>query len=156
MTWVLIGLLVVVAALAIGWAVRAQGRATDLRRALSHLADALAAGDDREALLAVVLDTARTMSHARGAVLWMDQGPALVARMVRGKAPVEVGERRPQAELGGSGVLVALRARGREYGVVALYGGDLGRHDDVIALARQASTALDATYDHEEAKRLSI
>jgi diguanylate cyclase (GGDEF)-like protein len=156
MVVVVVVVLALVAALAIGWAVRAQGRATDLRTALTRLADALAAGDDREKLLGVVLDTARTMSHARAAVLWVDQGPTLVARMVRGRAPVEVGDRRPTGELGGSGVLVALHARGREYGVVALYGGDLGRHDDVVALARQASTALDATYDHEEARRLSI
>jgi diguanylate cyclase (GGDEF)-like protein len=149
--------LVLIAAIATGWAMRAQRRADDLRLALSRLSDALAAGDDREALLGVVLDTACTMSHARGAVLWMDQGPSLVARIVRGRAPAAVGDRREPRALGvDGGALLTLHARSREYGRITLHGADPGVNGDLVALVRQASAALDATYDHEEARRLSI
>jgi len=153
---VVLVVLALVSVLAVGWALRAQARSRDLRSALGRLADALAAGDDREQLLGVVLDTARAMTGARGAVLWVDQGPALVARMVRGLAPVDVDDRRAVDELHGGGVFIPLHARNREYGLVALYGGSLSRREDVVALMRQASAALDATYDHEEARRLSI
>ena len=148
--------LAVVAAVAITMTWRARTNASELRAALTRLADALAAADDREALLAVVLDTARTLTGARAAVLWTDTGPALVARMVRGRQVIAVGERRPRGELEGGGVIVDLHARNRLYGTVALYGADLARRDDVVALARQAESAIDSTYLHEEAKRLSI
>ena len=153
---VLVAVLVVVAALTTGWAMRAQRRADDLRTALTRLSDALAAGDDREALLGVVLDTACVMSHARGAVLWMDQGPSLVARMVRGRSSVAVGDRREPGEVVGRSGVLTLHARSREYGQVELHGADPGVNGDLVALVRQASAALDATYDHEEARRLSI
>lgn len=148
--------LAAVAAVAIVWAVRASNHAEDLRAALSRLADALAATEDRESLLAVVLDTARSLTGARAAVLWTDTGAALVARMVRGRQVVAVGDRRQRGELGGGGVIVDLHARNRLYGTVALYGADLSRRDDVVSLARQAESAIDSTYLHEEAKRLSI
>lgn len=152
----LLAVVSVVAAVAIATAMRARSHASDLRAALSRLADALAAADDREALIAVVLDTARMLTGARAAVLWTDTGPALVARMVRGRSAIAVGERRSRDDLGGTGVIVDLHARNRLYGTVALYGADLSRRDDVVALARQAESAIDSTYLHEEAKRLSI
>ena len=148
--------LVVIAAIATGWAMRAQRRADHLRQALSRLSDALATGDDREALLGVVLDTALVMGHARGAVLWMDQGPSYVARMVRGRVATEVGAHRSGAELGDGALLFTLHARSREYGRIALHGAEPGGSRDLQALVRQASAALDATYDHEEARHLSI
>lgn len=148
--------LAAVAAVAIAWAVRARSHADDLRVALSRLADALAATEDREALLAVVLDTARSLTGARAAVLWTDTGAALVARMVRGRQVVAVGDRRQRGELAGAGVIVDLHARNRLYGTVALYGADLSRRDDVVSLARQAESAINSTYLHEEAKLLSI
>lgn len=148
--------LVLIAAIATGWAIRAQRRADDLRAALARLSDALAAGDDREALLGVVLDTACAMSHARGAVLWMDQGPTLVARMVRGRTAVSVDDRLPPGGLDGKHGVLTLHARSREYGRIELHGADPGVNGDLVALVRQSSAALDATYDHEEARRLSI
>jgi diguanylate cyclase (GGDEF)-like protein len=148
--------LALVAAVSATWAMRARSRADSLTVALTRLADALGARDDREALLAVVLDTARVLTRAKTAVLWVDTGTALVARMVRGHQTHSVGERRQRAELEGGGVLVQLHARNRLYGIVALYGGDLARADDVRTLARQAEAAIDSTYLHEEARRLSI
>ena len=149
-------LLAVIAALASLWALRSRNSARELRSALSRLADALAAADDREALLEVVLDTARSLTSARAAALWVDTGPALVARMVRGRQVVKVGDRRSRDDLPGGGALVDLHARNRLYGTIALYGADLSRRQDIVSLARQAESAIDATYIHEEAKRLSI
>jgi two-component system, cell cycle response regulator len=57
-------------------------------------------------------------------------------------------------------IAVPLRARGRSYGVVSLYRrrGTFRREDldDVTGLTRQAEAALDTTFVHEEARRLSL
>lgn len=148
--------LAVVAAISLVAAIRARGHARDLRVALSRLADAMAVTEDRETLVSVVLDTARSLTRARTAVLWVDTGPAAVARMVRGRQTVAVGERRQRDGVGVGAVTVDLFARNRLYGTVALYGADSARREDVVSLARQAQSAIDSTYVHEEAKRLSI
>jgi diguanylate cyclase (GGDEF)-like protein len=124
--------------------------------ALRRLTDALAVGDDREQLLAVILDTSIAMSGARAAVLWSDTGPALVARMVRGEPVVELNARVAPGTIPDCTLSAPLHARGRLYGLLCLYGGDVARGEDVLALARHADVALDATYLHEEARRLSI
>jgi diguanylate cyclase (GGDEF)-like protein len=56
---------------------------------------------------------------------------------------------------------VPVRARGRLYGVLSLYrrsGPPFGDSelDDVVGLARQAGAAIDNTYLHDEARRLSL
>ena len=145
--------LVIVAVVAVVWAVRATLHARSLANAVNRLADALVAGDDREVLLAAVLDAARAVSRARAAVLWTDLGAAHVARMVRGAPVVTVGDR---GDPSASTMAVPLMVRNRAYGVVSLHGGRPGRADDVHALARQAQGAIEASYAHEEAKRLSI
>jgi diguanylate cyclase (GGDEF)-like protein len=149
---VLAVVLALVALLAIERAARAQRRARELHRGLGRLADALAS-DDRETLLEAVLDTALSMSSSRSAVLWTDTGAAVVARMVRGDPVVVVGDRGDPAD---ASISVSLEVRNREYGIVALYGGDEQREDDVAGLVRQAAAAIAATYAHEEARRMSI
>jgi len=149
---VLVLVAALVALVALEWALRSQRRAGELERALGRLADALAI-DDREMLLEVVLDTALTMTDGRAAVLWSDTGVAIVARMVRGQAVVAVGEHGdPEA----AAMTVPLEVRNRTYGIVAIYEGDRGRLGDVRTLVRQAGAAMDATYAHEEARRMSI
>jgi diguanylate cyclase (GGDEF)-like protein len=143
---------ILVALVAVEWAARAQRRASELQRALGRLADALST-EDREQLLAVVLDTARAMSGADAAVLWSDTGAAVVARMVRGAPVVTVGDRGGPTD---ATMCVTLVVRKREYGIVAIYGGDDNRIDEVRTLAQQASAAIGSTYAHEEARRMSI
>ena len=146
----------VVAVAAIVFAVRSRGRVSALQRALTRLADALAAGDDRETLVSVVLDTAIAMTGARSAVLWVDIGAALVARMVRGDEVVPLGERVAPGLVPDCTMSVTLHVRNRLYGIVCLYGGNGGRIEEVRLLAKHAEAAIEATYAHEEAKRLSI
>jgi diguanylate cyclase (GGDEF)-like protein len=140
------------ALVAIEWALRSQRRAAELQKALGRLADALAI-EDREQLVAVVLDTAKAMTGAAAAVLWSDTGAAVVARMVRGQPVAAVGDRGEPSE---ATMMVPLVVRNREYGTVALYGGDANRLGDVRTLAQQAAAAISATYAHEEARRMSI
>jgi len=149
---VLAVILALVALVAIERGSRAQRRARELHRGLGRLADALAS-DDRETLLEAVLDAALSMSSSRSAVLWQDTGAAVIARMVRGEPVVAVGDR---GDPGDAAISVPLVVRNREYGIVALYGGDEGHVDDVEGLVRQASSAIAATYAHEEARRMSI
>ena len=144
--------LVLVTLLAVGWSLRSQRRARALHQALTRLADALHA-EDRGELLEVVLDTALSLAGADAAVLWSDTGAAVVARMVRGDPVVAVGDHGDPAT---ATLAVPLVVRQREYGTIGLYGGDGRRAEDVRALARQAGAAMDATYAHEEARRLSI
>jgi diguanylate cyclase (GGDEF)-like protein len=142
----------VVALAALQWAVRAQRRSAAMHQALGRLADVLGT-DDREQLVAVILDTARAMTGAEAAVLWSNTGAAVVARMVRGAPVVAVGDRGGPV---GESMTVSLVVRDREYGVVALYGGTSERHDDVRRLAERAAAAIATTYAHEEARRMSI
>jgi diguanylate cyclase (GGDEF)-like protein len=137
-------------------AVRAHRRADELTGALARLSDALATGDDREALLAVALDTARALAGARAAGLWTDTGAAVVARMVRGEEVVAVGDRVPHGTVPECTMSTQLHARTREYGLLCLYGGDPDRRADVLAFAARVDAAIEATYRHEEARRLSI
>ena len=153
-------IVVLVAAVALGlvtlvvfeWALRSQRRAAELEKALSRLGDALAS-DDREHLLAVVLDTAMALTSGAGAVLWSDTGAALVARMVRGSAPVSVDERGDPA---GASITVPLVVRKRTYGTIAVYNASHEREHELAVLVRQAGAAMDATYANEEARRMSI
>ena len=149
---VLVVILGVVALVAVERAWRAHRRAEELRQALGRLADALAT-EDRETLLSAVLDAAQTIASSKAAVLWSDTGASIVARMVRGEPVVAVGDK---GDPGQATIAVPLEVRNREYGVLALYGGDGRRHADIEALCRQTSAAIDTTYAHEEARRMSI
>jgi two-component system, cell cycle response regulator len=160
----------------------------EFRRALSHLGDALAASGDREALAGVILDATCDLVGSRTAVLYAETGHHLVALAQRGVPDIEgrriergrgiagwVAERgvpvrwppaparpAPPEPESGTALAVPLFARGRLYGVVALYGG--GRNggftedelDDVADFARQAEAAIDTSYLHEETRRLSV
>jgi diguanylate cyclase (GGDEF)-like protein len=148
--------LTVVAGCAALLATHAHQRATVLAGALTRLTEALAAGDDREALLEVVLDTARTIARADAAVLWTDTGAAQVARMVRGAAVVVLGERIATGTAPEGAMTVTLHARTRDYGLLALYGADARCAADLRSFAAKVDAALEATYVHEEARRLSI
>jgi diguanylate cyclase (GGDEF)-like protein len=148
--------LTVVAGCAAVIASHAHQRATTLAGALTRLTEALAAGDDREALLEVVLDTARAIARADAAVLWTDTGAAVVARMVRGAPVVVLGDRLAPRALPEGAMTVTLHARTRDYGVLALYGADAKCAADVREFATKVDAALEATYVHEEARRLSI
>lgn len=149
---VLVALLALLALVAAERAWRASRRAEDLRRALGRLADALAT-EDRETLLSAVLDAAQTIASSTAAVLWSDTGASIVARMVRGEPVVAVGDK---GDPSAATIAVPLEVRNREYGVLALYGGDVRRRDEVEALGRQVSAAIATTYAHEEARRMSI
>ena len=148
--------LAVVAGAAALIASRAHRRAVVLADALTRLTEALAAGDDREALLEVVLDTARAISRADAAVLWTDTGAAMVARMVRGAQVVVLGDRIASGVPPEGALTVTLHARSRDYGVLALYGADARCAADLRSFALKVDAALEATYLHEEARRLSI
>jgi diguanylate cyclase (GGDEF)-like protein len=148
--------LTVVAGCAALVASHAHRRATVLAGALTRLTEALAAGDDREALLEVVLDTARAIARADAAVLWTDTGAAMVARMVRGADVVVLGDRIAPGAAPAGAQAVTQHARNREYGVLALYGADDSCADDLRSFATKVDAALEATYLHEEARRLSI
>ncbi|MCU1485429.1 MAG: diguanylate cyclase with sensor [Actinomycetia bacterium] len=75
-----------------------------------------------------------------------------------GSGPSPLAEAEPVAV---TALAVPVRARGRLYGVLSLYRsegapfGD-GELDDVVGLARQAGSAIDTTYLHDEARRLSL
>jgi diguanylate cyclase (GGDEF)-like protein len=142
----------IVALASLEWAVRAHTRVNGLEKALNRLTDALAI-DNREHLLEIVLDTAMSIASADGIVLWSDTGAANVARMVRGKTSVAVGDRGEPRESTFSADLVA---RNRPYGTISVYGADKRRYGDVLLLVRQAGFAIDGTYVHEEARRMSI
>lgn len=74
-------------------------------------------------------------------------------------APARPAPPEPQV---GTAIAVPLLTRGHLYGVIALYGG--GRNgtfteselDDVGDFARQAEAAIEASYLHEETRRLSV
>lgn len=149
---VVAAVLAVLSVLALDRARRAQQRSHQLARALERLGDALGS-DDRESLMAAILDSAQSITSSRAAVLWSDTGASVVARMVRGDAVVQVGERGDPAQ---ATMTVPLNVRNREYGVVALYGGDARSLADVQTLAQQAALAIGATYAHEEARHMSI
>lgn len=152
MVVVVIVLLVGVTVVALDRARRSHQRSTQLTRALERLGDALGS-EDRESLVSAILDSAQSLTSSRAAVLWTDTGASIVARMVRGEPVVQVGDR---GDPDAATMAVSLIVRNREYGVVALYGGDLRRLPDVQMLAKQAALAITATYAHEEARHLSI
>ena len=153
---VVAALLTIIAGTAAIVATRAHRRAAVLEGALVRLTEALAAGDDREALLEVVLDTARTITRADAAVLWTDTGAAQVARMVRGDAVVVLGDRIASGAEPEGALSVTLHAHNRAYGVLSLYGADDACAGDLQAFAVKVDAALESTYKHEEARRLSI
>lgn len=159
----------------------------EYRRAIDRLGDVLAIGDDRGALMAVVLQVSADLASADGAVFWVGGGNTLVARATHG-VDAEIGgraitrgdgltgwaaeqgeatmwppgARKPAREEppATAAMAVPLRARGGPYGVLSLYRsrgafttGDL---EAVSALARQAEAAIDTTFVHDEAKRLSL
>lgn len=156
----------------------------DFRRAVARLGEAIGASEDREAFVPIVLEAAVAAVRADVGVLWLDRGPSIDPRLVVGGEAARItahdGLVRSVADGGPpvrwpgggpapadgeprgatSGLAVPLRARGRLYAVLALYrrSDAFSERDleDVNGLARQASTAIDATYDHEDARRLSL
>ena len=159
----------------------------EYRRAIDRLGEVLQVGDDRAALVGVVLETSMDLVGAEGAVFWAGGGTTLVARAARGvdrevlgrvvtrgeglvgwaaqsgqpsRWPPGARKPAPQEPNADAAMAVPLSARGGLYGVLALYGrrdefavADL---DDVSGLARQAETAIETTFVHDEAKRLSL
>jgi diguanylate cyclase (GGDEF)-like protein len=158
----------------------------EFRRAVIRVGDAFSAAGDRETLVRVLLDTSRTLVGADSAVFWVDRGPSIDARAgsgVGGDGPRRVpadaglvgavaathepvrwppGPPEPAAEepRAAAAIAVPLLARGRLYGVVSLYRdsapfeeGDL---DDIVGLAHHAGDAIDASYLHDETRRLSL
>jgi two-component system cell cycle response regulator len=154
----------------------------DFRRAVARLGEAIGASEDREAFVPIVLEAAMAAVRADVGILWLDRGPSIDPRLVVGGEAARVtshdGLVRSVADGGppvrwpggpapsegepaaASAIAVPLRARGRLYAVLALYrrAGAFSARDleDVNGLAVQASTAIDATYDHEDARRLSL
>lgn len=154
----------------------------DVRRAVSLLGDAIGASEDREAFVPIILEAAMATVHADTAVLWLDRGPSIDPRLVLGGSAERIAGRdglTPSVADGGAPVrwpggpapasgeprsgtalAVPLHARGRLYAVLSLYrmSGRFTDRDveDVNGLARQASAAIDLTYDHDDAKRLSL
>jgi two-component system, cell cycle response regulator len=76
--------------------------------------------------------------------------------MIRGDAGIQLGERLPSGSEPTCSVSVRLHARNREYGLLCLYDADARSWDDVREFGRKVDAALEATYTHEEAHRLSI
>jgi two-component system cell cycle response regulator len=165
----------------------AERSRAEYRRALDRLGEALGVGDDRTALVGVVLQAGIDLAGADGAVFWAGGGPKLVARAASGVDAGILGRSVPRgAGLVGwtaqhgqasrwppaahepapgeppceGALAVPLSARGGLYGVLALYKArgtfDSQHLDDLNGLARQAEAALDTTFVHDEAKRLSL
>ncbi|HUF32175.1 MAG TPA: sensor domain-containing diguanylate cyclase [Acidimicrobiales bacterium] len=160
----------------------------EFRQALLRLGSVLESSDDRAALVDVVLDTGMVVAGAEVGVFYADAGSHLVALTNRGVVwldgvrlgrdeglagavattgsprawphhDVEPVDPEPRVD---AALAVPIHARGRLYGVLALYGRAGAGHfgsaelDDLTALAVQAGAAIDKTYLHEEARRLSV
>jgi diguanylate cyclase (GGDEF)-like protein len=154
----------------------------DFRRTVTRLGEAIGASEDRDAFVPLVLEAAMAAVRADAGVLWFDLGPVFDPRLSIGIHPGRLSSRDGLVPtVAGSGVAarwpggprpadgepacatamaVPLQARGRIYAVLALYRqrGTFSDEelDDVHGLSRQASTAIQATYDHEDARRLSL
>lgn len=158
----------------------------EFRRALVRLGGALGASDDRQALVEVLLDASLALSGGDTAVFWQVRAGRLHPDATRGVGadltPLGPGEGlagttyadgQPRSWRGGPSPLAPgegpavtalsapVQARQRLYGVLALYrraGAPFGDDelDDVVGLASQAATAIDATFLHEEARRQSL
>jgi diguanylate cyclase (GGDEF)-like protein len=100
-------------------------------------------------------DEARRVPRGEGLVGRV-AGSAEPACWADGATPLADGE--PEAV---TALAVPVRARGRLYGVLSVYrrsGAMFGDDelDDTVGLARQAGAAIDTTYLHDEARRLSL
>jgi diguanylate cyclase (GGDEF)-like protein len=179
---VLVATLGVVAVRAQQRANRLEQSGRDFRRTVTRLGEAIGASVDREAFVPLMVEAAMAAVRADAAVLWFDLGPVLDARLSIGDHPARLTVREglvPSVAGGGpparwpggpapakgepacaTALAVPLHARGRLYAVLALYrrrGAFTAEElEDVHGLARQASTAIQATYDHEDARRLSL
>ena len=153
------------AAAAVAVALSLQRRVVHVRGALVRLGDALGVTEDREAIAAGVVEAAAALVGADGAAFWLDTPSGPRPRIRRGTVH-ERGEdlvQRAGRELvpvTGRGVAaVPVLARGRLFGVIsverrrAFRGPEL---DELAGVARQASSAVEATFLHEESKRLSL
>ena len=157
----------------------------EFRHALRRLGDALEASD-RAGIIDVLVDTTRLMAHADVATFHLAAGSHLEHRAGAGSTsgpagPLAVGEgvagaataaplRWPPAPVGpapseppaSSAMAVPVAASGRLYGVLAAYRTSHGVPfspsdlDDLVAFAHQAEAAIDNTFLHEEARRLSL
>ena len=163
-----------------------QGR-REFRGALVRLGDVLGATDDRASLVQVTLDASLPLAAADTAVFWVDRGPSVVpaassgvaggeaspiargdgvagavagtgepARWALGQSPLAPGEPPAVAALA-----IPVRAKGRIFGVLALYRHSGAPFDDseladVLGLAGQAGSAIDTSYLHEDVKRQSL
>ena len=165
----------------------AERTAAEYRRAIARLGEVLQVGDDRAALVGVVLEASADLAGADGAVFWAGGGPRLVARAIQGVDRTVLGRglargdglagwvaqagqpsrwppgaRKPAPEepVARAALAVPLSARGGLFGVLSLYRRDgeftVDDLDAVSGLARQAETAIETTYAHDEAKRLSL
>jgi two-component system cell cycle response regulator len=146
-----------------------------LRRTLVHLGEALAASAQPALVVQVVLETSREVTRADEALFWVDRGPVLQSRerrVARGEgvvgAAARAGEptRRPPAAAAAgsepparSALAVPMHVGGRPYGVLSLHRRrpfSDAEVADVGALVAQAAAAVETSYRHDEARRLSL
>lgn len=151
----------------LGDALGASGDREELVRVTLDAALALASADT--AVFWIDRGPSIDARSSRGVDAGLDRrvgrGEGLVGRVAAGSeatawstGPSPLAAAEPPAV---TALAVPVRARGRLYGVLSLYrraGPALGQVelDDVAGLARQAGAAIDATYLHEEARRLSL
>ena len=137
----------------------------DVRGALVRLGDALGATEDREAIAGGVVEAAAALVGADGAAFWLDSPSGPRPRIRRGtfqERGADLVERagRELVPVNGRGVAaVPVLARGRLFGVISVERRRSFREPELAELAgvaRQASTAVEATFLHEESKRLSL
>ena len=146
----------------------------DLRRAIARVGDALASTHDRQAILQVVLDTARLTAGAEEARFWNVSGRRLQAVgtnqvLSRGSGLAGAVAERGEPAIGASAeaeppsrtaMAVPVHIQGRLAGVLAVYGREHRFTADELetlrTFARQAEAAIDNTFLHEEAARLAI
>ncbi len=160
---------------------RSQG---EFQGAISRLGDVFSSTHDRTTILQVVAETAGVVVGARTSVFWMTDGPVLrpeatagegrvrgsiglgdgVAGGVASEGAARIGEPEERAVAEphhAHAMAVPVRVAGRLFGVVGVYGTrttrPFGRDDlrTLTSLVQPAATAIENTFLHEEAQRLS-
>jgi diguanylate cyclase (GGDEF)-like protein len=156
------------------------------RESVDRLGAVLASTHDRGTILDAAVQAVVSIARADKGVFWEVRGNALVARLVSGadrhlgltlqrrsglagwvahhdlakraEDPKELNPAEPKAS---TAMAIPVHSRGNVYGVLALYGrgGGAFTEDDLVTvrlLVSQAEAAIENTFLHEEASRLSI
>jgi two-component system cell cycle response regulator len=145
-----------------------------LRRTLVHLGEALAASAQPALVVQIVLEASREVTRADEALFWVDRGPVLQSRerrVAHGEGVVGAAARdaeparrppvapAPAEPLSRAALAVPMRVGGRPYGVLSLHRRRAfsdAEVSDVGALVAQAAAAVETSYRHDEARRLSL